>query len=330
MLHLLETPSDIKAAERDLIETLSNKFPDKTVKNIGFPGGTDFGVRINTDGRLWFYTRPLDDETSTPRQANWFGLFSTRKSMNITVEINVARSGTSARAAGFFARDDASGKAFLLHSGKVGGGQRGVGKTAFLAWSKLPLTPVALSNGMIRDGFVVTATRSEACSTSIDRYIDCIAQFKTEVREGLLKSPSFQRDLKEWTDYYRENSGPRSGLRNAEFDFISRHGDVVEALKIWREAKGIFKKDRIVKNVLFDLGVESEGKLTEIYEVKTSTLRADLYQTIGQLLCHSTIHTKHLFAVVPNGHISPDLLKTFSQLNIQLIRFDLTSKGVAF
>lgn len=55
------------------------------------------------------------------------------KTLSITCEINPPRSGVNRRCGGLFVRDS-RGRIYLAHSGKVGGGGTGVGKTAFTAW----------------------------------------------------------------------------------------------------------------------------------------------------------------------------------------------------
>ncbi|MGH8428528.1 MAG: HNH endonuclease [Gammaproteobacteria bacterium] len=59
-------------------------------------------------------------------------------SNRIVTETNVALDGKSLRVAGLFAKDSDTGSIVLLHRGKVGGGRKGIGKTAFLSWYKGP------------------------------------------------------------------------------------------------------------------------------------------------------------------------------------------------
>lgn len=50
--------------------------------------------------------------------------------LSITCEINIPFSGVNRRVAGSFVRDD-HGRVFIAHSGKIGGGKKGVGKETF-------------------------------------------------------------------------------------------------------------------------------------------------------------------------------------------------------
>ncbi len=51
--------------------------------------------------------------------------------LSITCEINPPKEGINPQCAGLFVRDE-SGEFFLAHSGKVGGGRPGIGKSTFL------------------------------------------------------------------------------------------------------------------------------------------------------------------------------------------------------
>ena len=50
---------------------------------------------------------------------------------NIVVEINIPVI-PDGRVGGVFVRQTSTGKIYLMHHGKIGGGRKGIGKTAFL------------------------------------------------------------------------------------------------------------------------------------------------------------------------------------------------------
>src|SRR5207245_759029 len=96
-----------------------------------------------------------------------------------------------------------------------------------------------------------------------------VAAFKQAVRAGSVPTDvAAQQDQPPFDDYFREHSGLKRGKRKKEFEYISRHGDIVDALKRWREqaARG---GELIVKNVYVDLGIKVKGRLAALYEVKT-------------------------------------------------------------
>jgi hypothetical protein len=259
---------------------------------------------------------------------NWFGLFRHDTDLQISVEINIAYEGRNDQVAGFFARDNDTGTIYLLHSGRVGGGTKGVGKAAFLAWSNQSPIDVVDSSGGIREGVVVMPIEGIAASRSAAWYIDMIASFKQAVRTSDLNTPEYQRKKKELDDFYAESRGRRKGQRSAEIDYLSRHGEVVDALHSWRSSNALPKGGRLVKSVLIDLGVEARGDMVEVFEVKTSTSRSSVYAAIGQLMVHGTSDECRRVIVLPEKQsLAPDLEGALQRLNIELVKFKLDKKA---
>ncbi|MBL8370856.1 MAG: hypothetical protein JNK28_05660 [Burkholderiaceae bacterium] len=244
--------------------------------------------------------------------------------MQISVEINTAYEGRNDQVAGFFARDNTTGSIYLLHSGRVGGGTKGVGKSAFLAWSDQRPVDIVDSSGGVREGVLVMPIDGIAASRSAVRYVDIIARFKLAVRAGDIETHEFQRKKKELDDFYSEARGRRKGRRSAEIDYLSRHGDVVDALNSWRTSEPLPKGGRIVKNVLIDMGVAVGRDLVEVFEVKTSTARSDVYCAIGQLMVHGTAAGCRRAIVLPHKEaIAADLKDALQRLRIELLKFKL-------
>lgn len=166
--------------------------------------------------------------------------------------------------AGFFARNTETGRVYLFHTGRVGGGAEGVSKEAFLAWSGLTPTTVVDSQGRARDGIVVMPVEGAGATRSLVSYVQQVIEFKKAVRDDTPPSPDAKTRAKLLRDYFREASGRRRGKRmSTEIDYLSRHGEVVEALADWRKAIGLSKGEKLAKNVLIDLGVKKDAKLTE-------------------------------------------------------------------
>ena len=163
-----------------------------------------------------------------------------------------------------------------------------------------------------------------AASRSAVRYVDIIARFKQAVRAGDMETPEFQRKKRELDDYYSEARGRRKGRRSAQIDYKSRHGDVVDALNSWRTSNPLPKGGRVVKNVLIDMGVAVGRDLVEVFEVKTSTARSDVYGAIGQLMVHGTAADCRRVIVLPHKEtIAADLKEALRRLSIELLKFKL-------
>lgn len=329
MFSLIESKEEIAKAQRKLEATIRRDFKTKAEKNIGYPGGTTSNAKVVTDGNYWYWSSDYDDRNiPNPRRLNWFGLFVGDADLQISVEINTAYEGRNDQVAGFFARNNDTGSIYLLHSGRVGGGTKGVGKAAFLAWSNQRPIDVIDSSGSIKEGVLVMPVDGVAASRSAVRYIDTIASFKQAVRAGDLASPEFQDKKKELDDFFAESRGRRKGQRSGEIDYLSRHGEVIDALYSWRSSSAIPKGGRFVKNVLIDMGVAVGSKLVEVFEVKTSTARSDIYAAIGQLMVHGTSDKCRRVMVLPQKELMAcDLKDALQRLNIELLKFKLDEKA---
>ena len=219
---------------------------------------------------------------------------------------------------------------YLMHSGNVGGGRPGVGGRAFRAWYGKRRVPVFVGDKCARFGFVVIPIRAADPTRSARRYIDSIEEFKNAVSDGEIdpEDPDFQRTMQEFDDFYKEPRGRRRGYRTGGIDYLSRHGEVVDALHAWREAQPLTRRQRIVKNVFIDMGVaDRRNNLVELYEVKTSSERSDVYTAIGQLLVHGSEDCEK-FLLLPKGRQLPkDLADSLERNQIEMLRFRLNNRG---
>jgi hypothetical protein len=327
MFLLLESKNEIAAAQQKLKATIRRELKRKAIKNIGYPGGTTFDAEVLTDGRYWFWShdhRAMD--APNPRRLNWFGLFWADSDLQIAVEVNTPYKGRNDGVGGYFGRDADTGAIYLFHSGGVRGGRKGVGKDAFLAWTdKVPMEAVD-SSGEPRNGILVMPIEGKAATRSAVRYIDEIARFKQAVRQGLPDKAGFKRKQKEYRDFYSEPRGRRKGKRSAQIDYISRHGDIVDGVEGWRKSQPLKNGARIVKNVFMDLGlvIGKDRKLVEVYEVKPSTARGEIYHAIGQLMVHGTAEQCQRTIVLPEKEpIASDLTHALKRLGIRQLKFKL-------
>lgn len=329
MFIMLEARAEIAAARKLFETTLKKQATGTARRTIGYPGGSRPGETLNTFGTYWFWTgKTSRDDPSAIRNLHWFGLWSENDGVNITVEINTVPAGRNDRIGGFFARHADTGAIYLFHSARIGGGRAGVGKEAFLAWSDLKLEQVLDSEGSSREGVLVGPVDDPSTSKVALRYVEKVAAFKDAVREGVIDEPAFQAKLQKFREYYQEPHGQVTGHRASVIDYISRHGEVVDALKAWRDGQGLIGGKRIVKNVLIDLGVVDGQALEEVYEVKTSTDRSCVYGGIGQLMVHGHHGCRRVLVLPADGPLFTGLSEALSALGIELIRYRVRKDGV--
>ena len=309
MLSLLKTRKDIADAQRDLQDTMSRVFPET------YRPDTDFPYRHN--GMYWYHAgyQPGGKGT-TARHFNGFGRVHDGFGSPATVEINVAEEGRDDRIVGFFARDMGSGTVYLMHAGWI----YGYG-FAFRDWFGQKQHTAFDGRPKPRQGFIVVAVNGSSVDHSLIRYVESIARFK-------VTDDKVPTDPAQLRPFYQESSGWRVLEGAGVVEYLSRHGDVVDALRIWRERRGLEKpKHSIVKNSYIDMGVmDADGSLTELYEVKTSAARSDVYTGIGQLMVHGPSGCWRILVLPANEELKPGLPDALERLEIGLLRYGLDRK----
>jgi hypothetical protein len=327
MFLLLENRKDKERAQRKLETAVKKMYPTQRELNLGWMGNNRTSD-VQTNGRMW-YRHELFREGKVDRWLNWFGYLSTTNGAHITVEVNVPTDDNSQRVSGFFARDPGSGQILLMHDGGLRGGRKGVGKNAYLAWAGHLLMEVADSRGTFREGVIVANLDSRSFQTEVERFVASVRGFKDAVQNGLLNSEAFQKKEREFREYRREFSGRKRGSRAAEVDYISRHGDIVDALREWRELT-LKQGEKITNTGYIDLLVIGpRSDVREIFEVKTGCTRGHIYTAIGQLMAHKVSNPCGQSIVIPEGDDIPEgLEEALKRLGIRTVRFRLKKKSV--
>ena len=330
MLSLLEEASKKRAAQANLERNLKKALKRQGVHNVGFPGGNvDIQLYSVGPGELWAAFGGAS-KNAVPRYWTPFGVYQPDKSaQSITVEINVALDSNTAQVAGFFAQDDETGDIFLMHSGKVGGGRPGIGKSAFLVWSKSKLVEVSTGDSGFRSGIVVGKINDAKLADRIWTFVKTVHSFKEQAATGALDTPTFKRQVEEFDRYSKEFSGRKRGSRSGRFEYLTYHGDIVQKLYDERTSR-LAANEGVFNSSLIDLFVKRNGVLSEVYEVKTAVGRQTLYTAIGQLVTHAANGERNVakVLVLPAAENIPnDLGRAISHLGIELRRFRLERTG---
>jgi len=328
MLEYLSSDDDKDRAQKQLVKALRAALPAGGKHMVGFPGPgktREHNIRSWGKNSLYYaYSEPDDDDT-TPRHWNSFGIFRPeRRVQDIVVEVNIAVEDNSGNVRGFFARDTETGKISLMHTGGVGGGRKGIGKTNFLA--SLSEKPVPVRYGKkARSGLQIAALDDPRLAALIWRYVEKVDAFKRAMTSGDSLATVPDQD-----SYFPEFWGKKRGQRGKTIDYESYHGLIVDELKHQRAAR---RKpgETMDKDKLIDLFVRRDGKVTEVYEVKTSAQRQSLYTAIGQLMTHGWGSDIERTLIVPEGDdLTADCRTALKRLGIGLRRYSIagTKKNV--
>jgi len=296
-------------------------------KAVGWRGGWDeFDVYWRAGAGFWFL---LESERTETRYWCCFGPEDpdAEGDLSITCEINFAFEGVNRRIAGAFLEDD-DGRVFVAHSGKIGGGKEGVGKTAFLEYLDSPLlVEVEWPDEKLTKMLVLGMLDSPSLVSGIATFVSEAADFKAAVHEGTTGERELHDNTPEDVDSALGDYFPESllGQTNAEtkrrtIEMRLAHGPVVHALRDEIETAGLLAK----KNNRIDLAaVTTSGQLVTIFEVKTATDWGSIYGAIGQLMYYgkSGAHTpKRLVAVLPEGGPA-DLGSRLGAIGIDVVRY---------
>ena len=273
---------------------------------------TKFPYRHN--GTYWYRAGyRTGGNGTTARHLNGFGTVRDGFAPPATVEINVAEEGRKKVISGFFAREMESGTVYLMHAGWIN-----PGGYAFRDWFGQKQFAALDGHPAPRQGFIVVAVNGSSGDHSLVRYIESIARF----RRSDDKVPD---DPAQFRPFYQEPRGLRLAEGPGVVEYLSRHGDVVDALRIWRTRRGLEKPKRsIVKNTYIDMGVtDARCSLTELYEVKTSAARSDVYTGIEQLMVHGPSGCRRILVLPANEELKPGLPDAIERLKIELLRYEL-------
>jgi hypothetical protein len=154
---------------------------------VGWPGGHgEFNLHWHEDARFWVVFGVEE------RSRYWcaYGRMDPKlhSSVDITCEINPPTKGTDRRCGGVLLKDSGSGL-YLAHSGKVGGGRKGVGKTNFLKGYSETHPVVALGarpsveqidwpNGGTREVVLLGKIGDRSFVNNLADYIRAVGEFK--------------------------------------------------------------------------------------------------------------------------------------------------------
>lgn len=301
MIEILEQPGKIRAALTSFRRSLIDAGSTPMNALVGYPGG-HHESKIYVIDRLGFWLDPKDMGLGN-RYWNGFGSKAPcpTSTIPIDVEINFPKSDINRSVAGAFAAEHRSGDLFVVHRGKIGGGRKGVSKTAF--WQHFRGERIVVLDGGRETEVALVGALSSP------RFTDHVGHFIAEVRrvkELVTRNPDLTDEdaspdgVDCPPDFHDEFAGVK------EFDTASTitaqcdHGLVVNRLAELLASIG----HRVGNDRHRDLFVlDPDGAVGVLLEIKTDTSLCSLYSAIGQLMLHgrSGKRARQLVAVLPDG-----------------------------
>jgi len=238
-------------------------------------------------------------------------------SVDITCEINPPTEGIDRRCGGVFLRDSGSGL-YLAHSGKVGGGRKGIGKTSFLEQYSGSLEEIEWPDGVTAEVVLLGKIGGKSFVKNLANYIRAVEAFKTNAT-GQTPAPITEKnpDLA----FTPEFAGPKKKYKlTSAIESQCDHGTVVNTLHAELKALGLdaYKTSKI------DLFLaDSKANITHLIEVKTDQATTSLYQAVGQVMLHGALENSdpRRILVLP-GEVSADTAQRMKRLGIQILQYE--------
>jgi len=237
MLKIITSGREICRCQRELKKMLITTLTSSGNYTIGYHSGSVIS-KIYLNSRIWF--SPSIVHSGDKRYWNAFGLskhLSKTKSNSIAVEINILRDGVNGRVAGAFAIDKNTDDIYLTHSGKVGGGRRGIGKNTFVKWYKKQTKALYGGNGKPRMAIVIGNIASSSFTSNLTKFIQSVSMFKDLVAGGEVSEATILSNEELEIRAQKESSNRKPKTSRNTVTTYKRNIYVAELAR--RNAKGI-------------------------------------------------------------------------------------------
>lgn len=271
---------------------------------------------------IWF---SLNDYRFDSHFWNAFGvgLPKEKGSNSITVEINYSnKKKANFRTAGLWAVDNYNNY-FLLHSGEIGGGRDGINKATFENQYYGALPEEVDLGKRVKSYHLITALNDRKFSQKIADFVRQVYAIKNIVDVEIS-----DKSKENQTDYFDEFFGFKSYSINKTIVYNSNHGRIVKALKEKLTGMGHVTK----KYGLIDLAVHTNGKMSYLFEIKTSLSSSNVYSAIGQLFLYSEYNNAKPVKVFvcPQKQVKQSLIGYLKKMNIKVVTYELSERKIDF
>ena len=289
---------------------------------VGYKGGfVDSDVTWHGSVGMWSL---LDSEQADRRFWCCFGVDDPRKatSVDIAVEINPRHHGTDLLVAGAFAKD-ARGAVHLCHNGKIGGGRKGVGKSAFFRHFSDPGgLKKMLYQGKHADVVDLSPVTSPELPRRLAWFAREVARIKVvcaETEDG--KAPDRGTVARGMPIFSPEFSGRRAAFSLAhQIEASADHGLVVDALAAAVKDVGCVPYNDGARDLFV---LDESNRMSVLFEVKTDLTTTSIYTAVGQLLLNGGAgrDAPRMVLVVP-GNPKPKTREALRSVGVAVLAFE--------
>ena len=281
MLTVITEAREIRAATKAFRDQLRAAADQPVRTKIGYPGGSE-------ESRVWpmrrhgFFWCLLKDGDPENRSWNGFGHVMPGEApvLPLDVEVNVPWEGINRRVAGVFLRGP-RGETYVGHRGRIGGGRKGVGKSAF--WERY----AAQAQPVLDDEPVVVLGRigSPKLLTNLKTFILDVAEIKLEATGAVASAKVASTNDEDDLPFSPEFEGTKSvAVGSVPIEAQCHHGTIVRQLRDALQALGWEAGNDRARDLV---GRPSVRAKPVTFEVKTDTRPQSIFTGVGQLVVHA-------------------------------------------
>jgi hypothetical protein len=278
MLKVITDQSAIQKHSRQFIRRFKPFFDEQIKVKLGHQGAS-FPAKISFSEKLgiWTFSHAVKDV----RYWNAFGIGKPQAGalLSITSEINFPWSGIDRKTGAAFA-EDAWGKIFVIHRGKIGGGKKGIGKYLFEqnyrgVWSYME------DGDSITQVAVIGVLKSPRLALQTTQFVKKIELLKS----AAVHSPQTEINFPEIT--FRDDLvGSLPSAEEPDIDAQCDHDLVIsnlaELLQSWK-----FKTGNDNNHELFLID-PSKNKISHVFLVLTDNKEKNILAAAAKLLLQTT------------------------------------------
>ena len=291
----------------------------ETTRELGNKGGSiKRSLYVRDDLRIW-----MSKELLLDRGYFWlpFGTLPMKESgnLNMVVQLNRAPKYLGSSVAGLLAVD-ARNDRWICHSGRIGGGRTGIGRSAFLAWTPRPAVTVIDEDGRTDVALPIARLGDARMDAAMAEFVREVESFKSK---PAAKPPESSVNF---GGMARELEGSSVVASREGYEMTRTHAIVRNLLADLIEAAG----QRIGRDTQRDLFVGDPDRPDFEFEVKPCADPQSIYTAGGQLLVHGVSKpASRRVAVLPHT-LGTSHAAALRQLGIDLIAFRLTDREIVF
>lgn len=285
MLTVITDARKVRAATKALRDQLRAAAEKPLKHTIGFPGG-------QAEGKVWvlrehgFFWCALGEGDPENRSWNGFGhvMPDERPILPLDVEVNVPWEGINRRVAGVFL-EGPGGEVYLGHRGRIGGGRKGVGKSAF--WSAYrDQARTVVDDDQTAEIVLLGRVGAPKLLTDLATFIHNVVRIKLEATgmdaDGE-HEPSGEVDIDPLA-FSPEFEGTKSISITKTIEAQCHHGTIVRQLRDALVDLGWKAGNDRARDLV---GHPPDAAAPVTFEVKTDVSSQSIYAGVGQLVMHA-------------------------------------------